>query len=427
MKILNKMMRFIALLIFIPLVTFVSFVVLTSTFSTTPPKVFAVTPPDRGLGAADPYGVFGALGVTNTGVSTHIWGDVGANSSVTGLDDATQVDGTIKIAPATNGVATDASSTYDSLMSSLQGTSSGLDLAGTNTIVPGVYDVAASTLNGALTLDGAGVYIFRSSSSNTTEHSGTMNLINGACASNVFWAVSTSMTIGTGAHVEGTIIASTGSITLATGATLVGRAISLTQQVTLLSNQITQPICAAPTATPTPSPTATPTPSPTATPTPSPTATPTVAPTATSSSDELSSTSTTVCSPLNYIAPIIIESKRIDTDSISFSWGPYSGTDKFIVQYGVENGKWIYSTNVTGFSTTLNALPSNQPIWIRIGVSDNCSLGNYGESKLVGRSSLPSTGFAPHENNILWNIVIPAGVVMLVSASIIMVLRKHTI
>src|SRR5680860_1406406 len=411
MKILNKMMRFIALLIFIPLVTFVSFVVLTSTFSTTPPKVFAVTPPDRGLGAADPYGVFGALGVTNTGVSTHIWGDVGANSSVTGLDDATQVDGTIKIAPATNGVATDASSTYDSLMSSLQGTSSGLDLAGTNTIVPGVYDVAASTLNGALTLDGAGVYIFRSSSSNTTAHSGTMNLINGACASDVFWAISASMTIGTGADVEGTIIAKTGNITLATGATLVGRAISLTDQVTLQSNQITQPTCAVPTATPTPSPTAT----------------PTVAPTATSSSDELSSTSTTVCSPLNYIAPIIIESKRIDTDSISFSWGPYSGTDKFIVQYGVENGKWIYSTNVTGFSTTLNALPSNQPIWIRIGVSDNCSLGNYGESKLVGRSSLPSTGFAPHENNILWNIVIPAGVVMLVSASIIMVLRKHTI
>jgi hypothetical protein len=185
--------------------------------------------------------------------------------------------------------------------------------------------------------------------------------------------------------------------------------------VTLLSNQITQPTCAAPTATPT------------TTLTPTPTVAPTVAPTATSSSNGSSSTSTTVCSPLNYIAPIIIESKKIDADSISLSWGPYSGTDKFIVQYGVENGKWIYSTNVTGFSTILNALPSNQPIWIRIGVSDNCSLGNYGESKLVGGSSLPNTGFAPHENNILWNIAITVGVVMLVSASIIMVLRKRTI
>src|SRR5680860_707392 len=96
MKILNKMMRFIVLLIFIPLVAFVSLVVLTSTFSTTPPKVFAVTPPDRGLGAADPYGVFGKAGVTNDGASTNIWGNVGADtmSTITGLV-ASQVDGTI--------------------------------------------------------------------------------------------------------------------------------------------------------------------------------------------------------------------------------------------------------------------------------------------------------------------------------------------
>src|SRR5680860_592987 len=299
-------------------------------------KAQAVTPPDRGLGAADPYGVFGALGVTNTGAPTHIWGDVGANSSVTGLDDATQVDGTIKVAPETNGVATDASSTYDSLMSSLQGTSSGLDLAGTNTIVPGVYDVAASTLNGALTLDGAGIYIFRSSSSNTTAHSGTMNLINGACASNVFWAVSTSMTIGTGAHVEGTIIASTGSITLATGATLVGRAISLTQQVTLQSNQITQPTCAAATATATAA--------------------------ASLSSSSTSDIAPCIASEITTV-PIIIDSKRISPTSIFISWGPYAGINTFNVEYGLTSGSRPYNVSVTGFSTTINNLPANQPIW----------------------------------------------------------------
>src|SRR5680860_1234637 len=319
MKILNKMMRFIVLLIFIPLVAFVSLVVLTSTFSTTPPKVFAVTPPDRGLGAADPYGVFGKAGVTNDGASTNIWGNVGADtmSTITGLV-ASQVDGTI-IAPAAN-VQTDASSTYDSLMSSLQGTSSGLDLAGTNTIVPGVYDVAASTLNGALTLDGAGVYIFRSSSSNTTAHSGTMNLINGACASNVFWAVSTSMTIGTGAHVEGTIIASTGSITLATGATLVGRAISLTQQVTLQSNQITQPTCATATATATAA--------------------------ASLSSSSTSDIAPCIASEITTV-PIIIDSKRISPTSIFISWGPYAGINTFNVEYGLTSGSRPYNVSVT--------------------------------------------------------------------------------
>jgi hypothetical protein len=202
----------------------------------------AVTPPDRGLGAADSYSVFGKAGVTNTGANTHLWGNVGADSSVIGLT-APQVDGAIITDGDTAGVATDASSTYDSLMDASQGVPTGLDLAGTNTITPGVYDVAASTLNGALTLDGEGVYIFRSSSSNTTAHSGTMNLINGACASDVFWAIADSMTIGTGAAVEGTIIAQTGLISLATGATLKGRAISLISQVTLDDNQITEPVC----------------------------------------------------------------------------------------------------------------------------------------------------------------------------------------
>jgi hypothetical protein len=252
MKILNKI-KFLASIVSISLAAFS--LVFTS-------QAYAVTPPDRGLGAADSYAVFGKAGVTNdAGGTTHIWGNVGADlmTNITNLI-ASQVGGAI-IAPATN-VQTDASSTYNSLMSTLQGTSTPLDLAGTHTITPGVYDVAASTLNGALTLDGAGVYIFRSSSDVTTVASGTMNLIDGACASNVFWAIPASMTIGAGAHVEGTIIAQTGLISLGSGATLVGRAISLTKQVTLLLNQITQPICEV-AATPTPTPTSSgPTPTP---------------------------------------------------------------------------------------------------------------------------------------------------------------------
>jgi len=338
-------------------------------------KVSAVTPPDRGLGAADSYGVFGAAGVTNDGALTHIWGDVGANSSITGLDDATQVDGTIKVAPATDGVATDASSTYDSLMSVSQGTPATptFDLAGTKTIGPGIYNVEASTLNGVLTLDGAGVYIFRSSSSTTTAVSGTMNLINGACASNVFWAISTSMTIGTGAHVEGTIIAQTGSITFGTGATLVGRAISLTQSVTLLGNQITQPICVTPTSTPTSTSTST-------------------------SSNSVDS----YCPPIinTVVSPLIIESKRVDANSIFLKWGPYSGTDQFNVQYGFENGQFLYNTNVTGFSTTINDLPVNQPIWVRVAARNECQIGTYGESKFIGSPKLPNTGFAPQKNSL---------------------------
>lgn len=212
----------------------------------------AVTPPDRGLGLADSYSVFGKAGVTTTGV-THVWGNAGADSSV-GLI-SSQVDGSIYTGAGVAGVETDARSTYDSLMSATQGTPTALDLAGTHTIAngnpitPGVYTVGATTLNGAVELSGAGVYIFRSTSSVTIANGGTMALRNGADACNVFWAVQNAMTIGTSAQMIGTIIAHDGLISLNTGANLIGRAISLIAQVTLNANLITQPICAAPATT----------------------------------------------------------------------------------------------------------------------------------------------------------------------------------
>jgi hypothetical protein len=130
-----------------------------------------------------------------------------------------------------------------------------------------------------------------------------------------------------------------------------------------------------------------------------------------------------VCPPFNYIAPIIIESKRIDADSVFISWGPYSGINTFIVQYGLENGKWLYSTKVTGFSTTLNALPANQPFWVEVAATDWCSIGRYGEAKLVGGPGLPNTGFAPRQNTIPWYV--PASIFAGISGLLVFIQRKH--
>jgi len=215
-------------------------------------NVFAVIPPDRTFGITDTYSVYGHAGITNADAGTRVWGNVGDNNVGHAGFTATQVpDGIIDVSTA-NGTAieNDASSVYDSLMSATQGVPSDLDLAGTHTVAngnpvtPGVYNVGATTLNGAVELSGAGIYIFRSSASLTIATSGgAMTLSNGATPCNVFWAVPASMTIGTGSHIEGTIIAKTGLISLATGASLVGRAISLISQVTLDNNQITQPTC----------------------------------------------------------------------------------------------------------------------------------------------------------------------------------------
>jgi hypothetical protein len=105
------------------------------------------------------------------------------------------------------------------------------------------------------------------------------------------------------------------------------------------------------------------------------------------------------------------------------SWGPYAGIDTFNVQYGLTNGNWLYNINVTGFSTTINALPANQPIWIQVAATNNCSIGTYGESKFTGAPGLPNTGFAPHQNNIPWYI--PAGIGVAISILLISIQRKH--
>lgn len=206
-----------------------------------PSFAFAASAPN--LGIAAPFAVFGKAAVTNNSDvgTTHIWGDVGADllANITGLNDVTQVDGTM--AGPVPGVQTAASAAYDALDAEIA--TGSLDLAGTHTVSPGVYTVGATTLNGVLTLSGAGVYIFRSSSSISTSGPAQVRLINGAAACNVFWQIPAAMTIGANSIVVGTIIAQTGLISLDTGATLRGRALSLTQQVTMDSNQITEPTC----------------------------------------------------------------------------------------------------------------------------------------------------------------------------------------
>ena len=72
----------------------------------------------------------------------------------------------------------------------------------------------------------------------------SVTLINGAQACNVFWVVTSSASIGTGANFIGTIMALT-SITLDTGATVQGRVLAQTGTVTMDTNTITRPVCAA--------------------------------------------------------------------------------------------------------------------------------------------------------------------------------------
>jgi hypothetical protein len=102
---------------------------------------------------------------------------------------------------------------------------------------------------------------------------------------------------------------------------------------------------------------------------------------------------------------MILESRRVSPTSIYLSWGPDAGYKNFNVRYGLTDGSWLYNTNVNGFSTTINNLPANQPIWVQVAARNDCTIGAYGDSKFVGGPGLPNTGMAASsEDNYPWYI-----------------------
>ena len=114
------------------------------------------------------------------------------------------------------------------------------------TLTPGVYtctvtiDIATAT---SLTLNGAGVYVFRTTQG-INQASGTQVLLtNGAVAENVFWVPALTVnivgTVGATTKMAGVILAKT-NITVGTNATVNGRLLAQTA-VTLNQATVTQP------------------------------------------------------------------------------------------------------------------------------------------------------------------------------------------
>jgi hypothetical protein len=114
------------------------------------------------------------------------------------------------------------------------------------TLPPGLYKSTSSLSisSGDLTLDAQGdanaVFIFQMASTLTTTSGRAVILSGGAKASNVFWQVGSSATLGTTSVFKGTIMADQ-SITLNTGASLNGRALARIGAVTLAGTSVVLP------------------------------------------------------------------------------------------------------------------------------------------------------------------------------------------
>jgi hypothetical protein len=109
-------------------------------------------------------------------------------------------------------------------------------------LLTGVYNNSSSFSNsGTLTLNAGGdsnaVWIFQAGSTLTTSVGSNVILTGGAQASNVFWQVGSSATLGVDSTFVGTILAAD-AITLNSGARLTGRALASSAAVTLNSNII---------------------------------------------------------------------------------------------------------------------------------------------------------------------------------------------
>ena len=120
------------------------------------------------------------------------------------------------------------------------------------TIPPGCYFSGGAmnvTVSTTVTLNGAGVYIFRPGGALNTGANSSVILAGGACASDVFWAPVGATTLGANAALSptptfvGNILDAAG-ITIGHFANLTGRALAFGGTVTTDADTITVPTCA---------------------------------------------------------------------------------------------------------------------------------------------------------------------------------------
>jgi hypothetical protein len=227
----------------------------------------AVCAPVVDLGLAAPFGIAAAAGIGNNTGATKINGDVVLDPTATckgapvlladgpgfgacGGDPPTHNVGDLVITQifpditTADAVMADLNTAYLSLqpaklpLATVLGGSvignggcggAGIGCAANFTLPPGVYIAASATsigVTGVLILDGQGDpnarFVFQAGSTLTTATGSEIRLINSAKASNVWWQVGSSATIGVNAIFMGNVLADT-SITMNTGSTSCGR------------------------------------------------------------------------------------------------------------------------------------------------------------------------------------------------------------
>jgi uncharacterized protein YjdB len=200
-----------------------------------PPVVLAVP-----LGGAANFAVLAGTSVTNNaGGTTLITGDVGSPSQTV---DPTQAAGFTNY--KSGAILAGALADLQTAISNANGRScdvsfaGGIDLGG-QTFAPGVYCYAgAINITGTVTLNGPGVYIFRTALTLNSTANSIVALANGATAANVNWVPVGPTTLGANSVFKGTILGQSAAITVGDNTTLLNGRVLTAAAVTLRNNQI---------------------------------------------------------------------------------------------------------------------------------------------------------------------------------------------
>ncbi|MBU4138769.1 MAG: DUF3494 domain-containing protein [Euryarchaeota archaeon] len=216
------------------------------------------------LGTADNFVILSKSGITNVPTSA-ITGNIGTSpitgAAITGLDDCSQVTGTIYtvnaagpacrvVNPAllTTAVLDMQTAYTDAAGRTLpDATELGAGNIGGMTLTPGLYKWSTGvTIPTDVTISGSStdVWIFQIAGTLDIASAKQVILSGGAQAKNIYWQVAGATTLGTTSVFNGNILAKT-NIAIQTGATLNGRALAQTA-VTLDANAVTSPSAAQP-------------------------------------------------------------------------------------------------------------------------------------------------------------------------------------
>jgi len=198
------------------------------------------------LHSAGDLAVLAGSTVTSTG-ATSVTGDLGVSpgTAVTGFPPGVLV-GARAGDPAAALAMGDLTTAYNDAAGRTLCPISVAGNLGGQTLAPGLYKSTSSleVTSGDLTLDAQGdptsIFIFQMASTLTTTSGRQVILSGGARATNVYWQVGSSATLGTGSTFQGTIMADQ-AITLGTSATLNGRALARIAGVSLDANTILKP------------------------------------------------------------------------------------------------------------------------------------------------------------------------------------------